>query len=225
MEIQPLGFLHKVLGFDEAHVRWRQHDQDEKAFYATDAWDVEYKFGEMGFKEVEGVHDRGSYDLDQHSKFSGQDLSYFDPDTNERYNPYIVECSGGMNRLFLMAMFEWYDEQVLPDGDVRTVLHLPNKIAPYKVAILPLSKKPSSPFPRWRCFHVRQRNIPCDYDETGSIGKRYRRQDEIGTPYCITYDFESLEDKKVTVRDRDTMAQDRVLIKDLHSHLTAKLKD
>ena len=217
-------FYTKFLSFREENVRWRQHEQDEKAFYATDAWDVEYNFAGMGFKEVEGVHDRGSYDLDQHSKFSGQDLSYLDPETNERYNPYIVECSGGMNRLFLMAMFEFYEEQVLPDGDVRTVLHFPNRIAPFKAAVLPLSKKPELSVPAGEMFaELRRAGISCEYDETGSIGKRYRRQDEIGTPYCITFDFDSLEDKKVTVRDRDTMSQDRVAITDIQQYLAEKL--
>ncbi len=219
-------FYTKFLGFNEANVQWRQHKKDEKAFYATDAWDIEYNFSGMGFKEVEGVHDRGSYDLDQHAKFSGQDLSYFDSETNERYNPYIVECSGGLNRLFLMAMFEWYEEQAMPDGDVRTVLHFPNKVAPYKAAILPLSKKPELGVPAMELFaQLKKANISCDYDETGSIGKRYRRQDEIGTPYCITYDFESLEDKKVTVRDRDTMEQDRVSIEEVQEYLMSRLNN
>jgi len=217
-------FYLKFLEFSSERVKWRQHEKDEKAFYATDAWDVEYDFQGLGFKEIEGVHDRGSYDLDQHSKFSGQDLSYFDPETNERYNPYIVECSAGFNRIFLAALFEFYKEEIV-EGETRVVLNLPIKLAPYKIAFLPLSKKEELSKPTFELFEqFRKNGISCEYDETTSIGKRYRRQDEIGTPFCVTYDFESLIDAKVTVRHRDTMAQDRIAISELKEYFEEKLK-
>ena len=216
-------FYSKMMHFKGENVRWRQHDQDEKAFYATDAWDVEYKFGELGFKEIEGVHDRGSYDLDQHAKFSGQDLSYFDPETNERFNPYIVECSGGLNRLFLAVLFEFYEEETMAD-DARIVLRFPMALAPYKIAFLPLSKKEVLTEPFGELYKkFKQLGFSCDYDETGSIGKRYRRQDEIGTPFCVTFDFESIEDKKVTVRNRDTMEQERIAIDELETYIRSRL--
>ena len=217
-------FYTKFLGLSEGNIKWRQHEKDEKAFYATDAWDIEYNFAELGFKEVEGVHDRGSYDLDQHAKFSGQDLSYFDPETSERYNPYIVECSAGFSRTFLAILFEFYREEEV-DGETRIVLALPAKLAPYKIAFLPLSKKEplgSATTELWQKFKLM--GVSCDFDETGSIGKRYRRQDEVGTPYCVTFDFDSVEDKKVTVRERDSMTQERIDIADLENYFKEKLK-
>ncbi|KKR14657.1 MAG: glycyl-tRNA synthetase, glycyl-tRNA synthetase [Parcubacteria group bacterium GW2011_GWC1_39_29] len=212
----------KFLGIDESRLRWRQHEKDEKAFYATDAWDIEYNMKGLGFKELEGLHDRGSYDLDQHSKFSGQDLTYFDQDSGERFNPYIVECSAGFGRLFLTVMFEFYKEDVI-DGEERIVLSFPEKIAPIKFAILPLSKKEElSKFAQEIFSGFRKRGYSCEYDETGSIGKRYRRQDEIGTPYCITVDFDSLTDKKVTIRNRDTTKQERVSLEELSKFVEQK---
>lgn len=218
-----MKFYTDYMGISQDRVRWRQHEKDEKAFYATDAWDVEYDFKGLGFKEIEGVHDRGSYDLDQHSKFSGQDLSYFDPETNQKFNPYIVECSAGFNRIFLACMFEFYKEEEV-DGEVRNVLAFPVKLAPYKIAFLPLSKKEELVKPLTEVYKkFRQKGIVCDYDETGSIGKRYRRQDEVGTPYCVTWDFETTNDQAVTVRDRDTMTQERIKIADLEKYFEEKL--
>lgn len=215
-------FYINFLGISEKNIRMRQHQKDEKAFYAADAWDVEYNFAGLGFREIEGVHDRGSYDLDQHSKFSGQDLSYFDPETNERYNPHIVECSAGLNRIFLACMFEFYREEEV-GGEKRVVFGFPNKLAPYKAAFLPLlgkEKLENEAFEIYKEF--RKAGMPCDYDEIGSIGKRYRRHDEIGTPYCVTVDFDSLEDQKVTVRDRDKMTQERLPIAELKDYFKDK---
>ncbi len=216
-------FYTKCLGLKEENVRWRQHELDERAFYAQDAWDIEYKFGEIGFKEVEGVHHRGSYDLDQHSKFSGQDLSYFDPETNERYNPWIVECSGGFNRLFLLTLFEFYREEELTtakgEKETRVVFGAPYDLAPFKVAILPLMKKDGLADAAWDLYEgLRKHGISAEYDESGSIGKRYRRQDEVGTPWCVTVDYTTLEDGTVTLRHRDSMAQ----IGDVPSGASAK---
>ena len=205
-------FYTKFLGLKEENVRWRQHELDERAFYAQDAWDIEYKFGEIGFKEVEGVHHRGSYDLDQHAKFSGEDLSYFDSETNERYNPWIVECSGGFSRLFLLTLFEFYREEELTtakgEKDVRVVFGVPYDLAPFKIAILPLMKKDGlADKAREMYAALRKQGISADYDESGSIGKRYRRQDEVGTPWCVTVDYDTLENGTVTLRHRDSMEQ------------------
>lgn len=216
-------FYTKMMQFDETHVRWRQHEQDEKAFYATDAWDVEFLFAELGFKEIEGVHDRGSYDLDQHSKFSGQDLTYFDSETNERFNPYIVECSGGFNRLFLASLFEFYREE--GDGDDKRVyLALPAHLAPYKVAVFPLLKnKPELVEKARGIYQELKKDFSVAWDDRGNVGKRYYSQDEIGTPFCVTVDFDSLEDGMVTVRDRDTKEQPRIKIEELASYISQKI--
>jgi glycyl-tRNA synthetase len=218
-----VDFYTKFLEMSQDRIKYRQHEKDEKAFYATDAWDVEYNFEGLGFKEIEGIHDRGSYDLDQHSKFSGQDLSYYDPETKEKYNPYIVECSGGLNRLFLACMFDFYHSEQVEDEE-RVVMRFPKRLAPYKIAFLPLSKKDELMRPTFELYEkFRKAGISCDYDETASIGKRYRRQDEIGTPYCVTVDFETQKDQSVTVRDRDTMQQDRVKITELLAYFKEKL--
>ncbi|MEK7600835.1 MAG: glycine--tRNA ligase [Patescibacteria group bacterium] len=206
-------FYTQYLGFLGDHVRWRQHDQDERAFYAKDAWDIEIKLGDLGLKEVEGVHHRGSYDLDQHAKYSGKDLTYFDQETGERFNPFIVECSGGFNRLFLATLFEFYREE--PD---RVVLALPSKLAPYKAAVFPLLRnKPELVAKARIVFGALREKYMVAWDDRGNIGKRYFAQDEIGTPYCITVDFDTLENDTVTIRDRDTAEQKRVPISDLDS--------
>lgn len=221
-------FYTKVLGLKEEHVRWRQHALDERAFYAQDAWDIEYQFGELGFKEVEGVHHRGSYDLDQHAKFSGQDLSYFDTETNERYNPWIVECSGGFSRLFLLTLFEFYREEEVTtakgEKEMRVVLGMPYDLAPMKIAILPLMKKDGLAEKAREIYAAfRKQGISAEYDESGSIGKRYRRQDEVGTPWCVTVDYDTLENGTVTLRHRDSMAQvgegGRIRIEDIGMYL------
>ncbi len=221
-------FYTKVLGLKEEHVRWRQHALDERAFYAQDAWDIEYQFGELGFKEVEGVHHRGSYDLDQHAKFSGKDLSYFDSETNERYNPWIVECSGGFSRLFLLTLFEFYrEEEVVTakgEKETRVVLGMPYDLAPMKIAILPLMKKDGlAEKAREIYVALRKQGVSAEYDESGTIGKRYRRQDEVGTPWCVTVDYDTLESGTVTLRHRDSMEQvgegGRIRIEDIEKYL------
>jgi glycyl-tRNA synthetase len=211
------------LGFSKDNLRWRQHEETERAFYARDAWDVEYKFGEMGFKEIEGLHNRGSYDLDQHSKFSGQDLTYFDPDTNQRFNPYIIESSAGFGRLFLATLFEFYREQGEGD-DKRVWLALPPKLAPYKVAVFPLLKnKPELVAKAQEVFESLSKKFMTAWDDRGNVGKRYYSQDEIGTPFCVTVDFDSLEDNTVTIRDRDTMEQQRIKIDELENYINSKI--
>lgn len=212
-------FYTEMMGFDPANIKWRQHAEDERAFYAKDAWDVQYKFGELGFQEIEGVHHRGSYDLDQHSKFSGKDLTYFDEKSGERFNPFIVECSGGFNRLFLAALFEYYREE-----EDRIYLKFPPTLAPYKVAIFPLlANKPELVEKAREIYEALKKEFIVAWDDRGNIGKRYYSQDEIGTPFCVTFDFDSLEDKKVTVRDRDTMEQERVAIDELPQYFKEKL--
>jgi glycyl-tRNA synthetase len=209
-------FYNNALGLDANKLSWRQHDQDEKAFYARDAWDIQYNFAGMGDKEVGGLHNRGSYDLDQHSKFSGQDLSYFDSDKGLRYNPEVVEISLGLGRMFLAVVFDAYQEELLENGETRTVLRLPTNLAPYHYAILPLMKKDGLATKANEIYmNLKRRGISVDYDDAGSIGKRYRRQDENGTPSCICIDYQTLEDNTVTVRDRDTMQQKRINIDEL----------
>jgi len=218
-------FYTQLMKFDVSHIRWRQHAQDEKAFYATDAWDVEFKFAELGFREIEGVHDRGSYDLDQHSKFSGQDLRYFDVEKNEKFNPYVVECSGGFGRLFLATLFEFYREE--GEGDEKRVyLSLPASLAPYKVAVFPLLKnKPELVGKAREIYNILRKDFSVAWDDRGNVGKRYYSQDEIGTPFCITVDFETIEgDGTVTVRNRDTKEQPRVKIEDLVEYITKQLQ-
>lgn len=213
-------------GLQEKNVRWRQHNENERAHYAKDAWDIEYKFP-FGFKEIEGVHDRGDWDLSRHQKYSGNDLEYRDPETNEKYIPHIVETSIGADRLALTALIDAYNEELVPTADegkteTRVVMKFHKNIAPIKVAVLPLSKKETLTPKAKEVYGMLKSDFMAEYDETQSIGKRYRRQDEIGTPYCVTVDFETLEDNSVTVRDRDTMKQDRINIEELKAYLEEK---
>lgn len=205
------------LGIDESNLRWKQHEN--LVFYASDAWDIEYQFPTLGFDEVEGVHDRTDYDLTQHMKFSGTDLRYQDPVTNEKYIPWILETSMGMGRIFLTVLSDAYTVENLPNGESRTVLKLKPELAPVRCAIFPLLKnKPELVEKSREVFKLLSRDIPCEWDDNGNIGKRYRRQDEIGTPYCVVIDFDTLEGETagtVTVRDRDTTEQRRVKIEDL----------
>lgn len=216
------NFYVQGLGLSEDHLRWRQHEDNERAFYARDAWDIEFKFGRIGFKEIGGLHDRSSYDLDQHSKFSGEDLSYFDPTTNERFNPFIIEASLGVNRMYLAVLYEYYSEETVQNSkgqdETRIVFKLPYSLAPYKIAVLPLMKKDGLAQKGEELFSsLRKAGISATYDETASVGKRYRRQDEAGTPLCATVDYQTLEDNTVTVRHRDTMEQVRVSIDEIMS--------
>ena len=208
------------LGMDEESLRLRDHDADELCFYSKATTDFEFLFP-FGWGELWGVADRTDYDLTQHSNHSGQPLEYFDPETNEKYVPYVIEPSLGADRVFLAFFCNAYDEETDEKGDVRTVLHLHPAIAPFKAAILPLSKKLSEKASE--VYAELSKDFMLDFDDAGSIGKRYRREDEIGTPFCITYDFQSEEDGTVTVRDRDTMQQDRVAIADLKDYLNSKI--
>ncbi|MBU1046798.1 glycine--tRNA ligase [Patescibacteria group bacterium] len=208
------------LGLSEEKLRWHQHEN--LVFYAKDAWDIEYNYPTYGFDELEGIHDRTDYDLTQHSKFSGVDLS-FNEDGN-KFVPWILETSVGLGRIFLAVLSEAYTKEQVGD-ETRVVLKFPKKLAPIKVAFLPLSKKDELAEPTKELFNSMKDKFVCQYDETQSIGKRYRRQDEIGTPYCVTFDFDSLEDNSVTVRDRDTMEQERIKIEELEDYLTTKLNN
>ncbi|MBR1481553.1 MAG: glycine--tRNA ligase [Ruminococcus sp.] len=210
-----------ALGIKEENLRLRDHDPKELAFYSKGTTDFEYLFP-FGWGELWGIADRTDYDLNQHIKESGQALDYFDPTDNTRYVPYVIEPSLGVERLFLATVVEAYDEEQLDEKDSRVVMHFHPFLAPFKAAVLPLSKKLSE-----QADAVREqlaKDFMVDFDETGSIGKRYRRQDEIGTPFCITYDFDSAEDGCVTVRDRDTMQQERVKIAELNQYIAERVK-
>ena len=202
------------LGINAENLRWSQHEN--LVFYAKDAWDIEYKFPSYGFDEVEGIHDRSDYDLSQHMKFSGTNLEYTDPYTKEKYLPWILETSMGLGRAFLMVMSDAYSVEATENGDTRTVLKLKPELAPVKFAVFPLLKnKPELVEKARGVFKELSKKYPCEWDDNGNIGKRYRRQDEIGTPKCVVIDFQTLEDGTVAVRDRDTMEQVRVQIKEI----------
>lgn len=205
---------HRALGFGDN--KYRFHDHDKLAHYANAAADVEFNFP-FGFKEVEGIHSRTDFDLGNHQKFSGKKIQYFDHETGESYVPYVVETSIGVDRMVLQVLSASYHEQELEGGDTRVVLRIPAPIAPIKVAIMPLVKKDSLPELARSIIDDLKFDYTLQYDEKDSIGKRYRRQDAIGTPFCVTVDHQSLEDNTVTIRYRDTMEQQRVAIADLHS--------
>ena len=210
-------------GIKADEIRWYKHEK--LAHYASEAYDVEYNFKALGgFKEVEGIHARGDWDLSQHSKFSGVDLSYFDEKTGEKFTPHIMETSAGLNRHVFMFIDQAYTEEKVGD-ETRVMLKFDKRLAPVKVAVLPLSKKAELTKPAKDLWNTLKLDFMTEYDDTQSIGKRYRRQDEIGTPYCVTVDFESLEDKAVTVRDRDSMKQERVKIDGLVGYLKEKYEE
>ena len=208
------------LGMDENNIRLRQHSKEELVFYSKGTTDIEFKFP-FGWGELWGIADRTNYDLSRHMEHSKQDLSYLDPETNEKYIPYVIEPSLGCDRATLAFLCNSYEEEEIAEGDTRTVLHLHPALAPYKVAVLPLSKKLSEK--ATEVYEKLAKDFMCDYDEAGSIGKRYRREDEIGTPYCVTIDFDTLEDNQVTIRDRDTMEQVRVSIDELNNWVKSKI--
>ncbi|MBQ3016334.1 MAG: glycine--tRNA ligase [Clostridia bacterium] len=217
-------YCHKFLlnlGMREENLRLRDHDPDELCFYSKATTDFEFLFP-FGWGELWGVADRTDYDLGQHEKHSGKDMTYFDPETNERYTPYVIEPSLGADRVALAFLVDAYDEEMLSENDMRVVLHLHPALAPYKAAILPLSKKLSDK--ALEIYDSLAKYFAVDFDETGSIGKRYRREDEIGTPFCITVDFETENDGCVTVRDRDTMEQVRIPISDVKSYIEERLE-
>ena len=211
---------HQALGFGAENYRF--HDHDKLAHYANAATDIEFRMP-FGFKEVEGVHSRTDFDLSQHAKFSGKKIEYFDPETNESYTPYVIETSIGVDRMFLTVLCHAYEEETLEGGDVRTVLHLPAALAPIKLAVFPLTKKDGLPEKAREIVDDLKFHFNCIYEEKDQIGKRYRRQDAIGTPYCVTVDHDTLQDGTVTLRDRDTMEQQRVRIEDLRSLIEDKV--
>ena len=209
------------LGMKKENIRLRDHSPEELVFYSKATTDIEYAFP-FGWGELWGIADRTDYDLTNHMNMSKEDFTYLDPETNERYVPYCIEPSLGADRVALAFLCNAYDEEEIAEGDTRTVLHLHPALAPYKVAVLPLSKKLSEKAEE--VYAQLSKKFMCEYDETGSIGKRYRREDEIGTPYCVTVDFDTLEDNTVTVRDRDTMEQVRVNINDLEKWIEEKVE-
>ena len=208
------------LGLPEEKLRF--HDHEKLVFYAKAACDIEYLFPSIGWGEINGTHNRTNYDLSRHQEFSGIKQEYLDPETNEKFIPYIIESTYGLDRTVLAVLCQAYEEDEIAEGDVRTVLHLHPAIAPYKMAILPLSKKLSD---KANDLYTKlSKKFMCDYDEAGSIGKRYRRQDEVGTPYCITVDFDTLEDNTVTIRDRDIMEQIRININEIENWMKDKFE-
>ena len=209
------------LGIKEESIRLRDHSKEELSHYSNATTDIEFTFP-FGWGELWGIASRTDFDLSKHMEFSKQDLTYQDPETNEKFIPYVIEPSLGADRVTLAFLCNSYEEQDLGEGDSRVVLHLHPALAPYKVAVLPLSKKLSEKAEE--VYNMLTKNFMCDYDEAGSIGKRYRREDEIGTPYCVTVDFDTLEDGMVTVRDRDTMEQERIKIEDLTNYITKKIE-
>ncbi|MBR6950800.1 MAG: glycine--tRNA ligase [Oscillospiraceae bacterium] len=209
------------LGMKEENIRLRDHEKEELSHYSKATTDFEFMFP-FGWGELWGVADRTDYDLTAHQNTSGQDMTYYDQETNEHFIPYVIEPSLGADRVALAFLIDAYDEEIVDaeKNDTRVVLHLHPALAPFKCAVMPLSKKLSEP--ATELFHTLQKHFMVDYDEAGSIGKRYRRQDEIGTPFCVTYDFDSAEDGCVTVRDRDSMQQERVPMADLVHYLLEK---
>ena len=209
------------MGIKEENLRLRDHSKEELCFYSKATTDFEYLFP-FGWGELWGIADRTDYDLTQHTNESGENLNFIDPTTNEKYTPYVIEPSLGADRMFLATICDAYDEEELADGDTRVVLRLAKHLAPYKVAILPLSKKLNDKADE--VYSELIKYFPCTFDDAGSIGKRYRRQDEIGTPFCVTIDFDTLEDNKVTIRDRDSMQQVRMNISDVAKYVEDQIR-
>ncbi len=209
----------KTLGLKDEEMRVRDHEKEELSFYSKATSDIEFLFP-FGWGELWGIADRTDYDLSRHQEVSGEDLSYFDDVANRRYVPYVIEPSLGADRVLLAFLCAAYDEETLEGGDVRTVMRFHHALAPVKVGVLPLSRKLNEGAEK--VFAMLSEDWNCEFDDRGNIGKRYRRQDEIGTPYCVTYDFDSENDHAVTVRDRDSMEQERVAISELRAYLTEK---
>ena len=205
---------HKALGLGDQ--KYRFHDHEKLAHYANAATDIEFEMP-FGFKEVEGIHSRTNFDLGNHEKFSGKKIQYFDPELGESYTPYVIETSIGVDRMFLSIMAAAYCEETLEGGDSRVVLRLPAALAPVKVAVMPLVRKDGLPEKAREIIDNLRFDFKCQYDEKDSIGKRYRRQDAIGTPFCVTVDHQTLEDNTVTIRFRDSMEQQRVAIDQLQN--------
>jgi glycyl-tRNA synthetase len=212
---------HLSLGMPQKHYRF--HDHDKLAHYANAAADIEFEFP-FGFKELEGIHSRTDFDLSAHQKYSGKKLQYFDPETNESYVPYVVETSIGLDRMFLAILSQSYKEETLEDGSQRVVLNIPPVLAPYKVAILPLMKKDGLGEKAREVMEDLKYDFMCSYEEKDAIGRRYRRQDAIGTPYCITIDHQTLQDETVTIRERDTMQQERIHINEIRRVVQERIR-
>ncbi len=212
---------HLSLGFPEDMYRFHEHDK--LAHYANAAFDIEFNFP-MGFKEMEGIHSRTDYDLGAHQKTSGKKIQYFDPELNESYTPYVIETSIGLDRTFLSVLTAAYKEETLDDGSQRVVLNIPPILAPVKVAVLPLVKKDGLPEKARQIMDELKFDFMCSYEEKDAIGRRYRRQDAIGTPYCITVDHQSLEDNTVTIRERDSMKQERIAIEKIHQIMADRIR-
>ena len=209
------SFLTNQIGLQETNLQYKEHSTEKLSHYSKRTCDINYNFP-FGFSELTGNAYRTDFDLSQHQKYSGVDLTYFDAENNSRYIPHVIEPTVGLDRLMLAVLCDFYSEQILEDGEIRTYLKFPASLAPYKYAILPLMKKDGLSEKATEIYiSLKKRGISCDYDESGSIGKRYRRQDENGTPYCICIDYDTLEDGTVTLRDRDTMEQKRVKIEEL----------
>ena len=211
---------HQALGFGAENYRF--HDHDKLAHYANAATDIEFHMP-FGFKEVEGIHSRTNFDLSQHEKYSGRSIKYFDPATNESYTPFVIETSIGVDRMFLSIMCHSFCEEKLENGETRTVLRLPAPLAPTKLAVLPLVRKDGLPEKAREIIDNLRFHFNCSYDEKDTIGKRYRRQDAVGTPYCVTVDYDTLKDNTVTLRFRDTMEQERVSIDQLNGIIEDKV--
>ena len=211
---------HRALGMGDNNYRF--HDHDKLAHYANAATDIEFKMP-FGFKEVEGIHSRTDFDLAQHEKYSGKKIQYFDPEQNQSYTPYVIETSIGVDRMFLSLLAGAYQEETLEGGDQRVVLKLPPALAPVKLAVMPLVRKDCLPEKAADILRMLRFDFRCQYDEKDSIGKRYRRQDAIGTPYCITVDHQTLDDDTVTIRFRDTMQQERIAVSRLHDAVAQKV--
>ena len=209
------------LGIPADRLRLVEHPQHDLSHYSRGTTDVEFAYP-WGWDELEGIANRGDYDLTQHSNASGQKLEFYDQAASERYTPYVIEPAAGATRAMMAFLLSAYEEEVV-DGETRSVLRLDPRLAPYQVAVLPLSKKPELEATSREVLGLLRPFLMCDYDVTQSIGKRYRRQDEVGTPLCITVDFDSLDDKAVTVRDRDTMVQERIAISELVGYVMGRL--
>jgi glycyl-tRNA synthetase len=212
---------HHDMGIDPEMYRFYEHEK--LAHYANAAFDIEFEFP-MGFKELEGIHSRTDFDLGAHQKESGRKIQYFDPETNESYVPYVVETSIGLDRTFLAVLTYAYTEEKLEDGSERVVMKIPPFLAPYKAAVLPLVKKDGLPEKGLEIFNGLKYDYMCFYEDKDSIGRRYRRQDAIGTPYCITVDHQTMEDNTVTIRERDSMAQDRIPIDQIREVIAGRLR-
>ena len=212
------------IGIRKEKLRFHQHKGDELAHYAKDAYDIEYEFP-MGWQELEGVHNRTDFDLGRHAEFSGKDLTYLDDQTRERFIPFVVETSAGLTRSVLMALSDAYEEEEIKEGDIRTVMHFHPEIAPVTVGVFPLVKKDGIAELAKEIESELRDDFVTFYDKSGAIGRRYRRQDEIGTPFCVTVDYDTKEDGTVTLRFRDSMEQIRVSVSDLASRIRKEIKE